>query len=136
MKKLAGAYKELASDLQSPQDAEKADYLTLAATIKEAADQSGAFDPKAIQVLPPEQQAAFVADYKKALVAFDAKVDVLTQALTAGDWPAARQAMEGLKEAMKAGHHTYMKAKDGTVGWTPQAPSPASTSAASTPPAG
>ncbi len=125
------AFHDLAFALQKGDEVAKADDLALLATIKAGADASRKLDPKAVALIPAEQREAFLAAYRKALDEFDAKADTLAQAITAGDWAAAKQDLAALNEAMKAGHHSFMKNRQGEVGWLTENPAPAPAAPAS-----
>jgi len=134
MKKMGQAFHDLAFALQKGDEAptSRTDDLALLATLKAGADASRKLDPKAVALIPAEQREAFLAAYRKALDEFDAKADILAQAITAGDWAAAKQDLAALTEAMKAGHHGFMKNRQGEVGWLTENPAPAPAAAPAT----
>lgn len=109
MKQMGKAYKQLSLDLQQPQDAQKDDYVALAATMKLAAQKSRTLVPKKVAELPPDQQAVMVKDYQKAMDDLIASIDVLSANLQGGRWDNATKQLAMLKQQMMVGHKEFRK---------------------------
>jgi soluble cytochrome b562 len=107
MKHMSNAYKALAFDLQQPDDANKANYLSLAAILKTEAHTSRGLVPQKAAALPADQQAAMVQAYQKSMDNLGRWIDSLTQAIQNGQWDAARQAMAAIKQQMVDGHKDF-----------------------------
>jgi soluble cytochrome b562 len=109
MQHIKKAYKELALDLQQPQDADKAGYLTLTATLKTEAQKARGDVPKLAADLPPDQKDAMVKAYQKSMDDFSQSIDALSAAIQAGQWDAARKLIDTLKQSMIDGHKAFRK---------------------------
>ena len=129
MKRLMKAYKELALDLQKPDDANKTAYLALAGTMKSEAVKAHDLVPKKANDLPPDQKDAMVKAYQKSMVDFSASIDALTQAIQAGQWDQANKLIATLKMEETDGHKAFRKKEQ-----PPPAPAAAPQSAPSTTP--
>ena len=125
MKQMSGAYKELSNDLKQPQDANKDQYLALAATIKDQAKVSHDLVPKLAQSLPADQRDAMVQSYQKDMDQFMQNVDSLSEVLKNGQWDDARKLMTTLYQQMTDGHKQYRVQKGGPQQPSPQAQTPA-----------
>jgi soluble cytochrome b562 len=111
MKHMAKAYKELATDLQSPQENNKSAYLELVGTMKTEATNSEGYVPAKVEGMPADQQPAMVAAYKKSMGDLITSIDQLSSEVQAGNWDAARKSMETLRQEMLAGHKQFIKHK-------------------------
>jgi soluble cytochrome b562 len=107
MKHMSKAYKQLALDLQQPQDANKSDYLTLAGTLKTAAENARGLVPKKAAALPTDQQTTMVTAYQKSMDDLIKSIDALTQDLQGSQWDEARKIMASLKQQMMDGHKAF-----------------------------
>jgi len=124
MKHIAKAYHQLVLDLKAPQDASKADYVALAATMKTEAQKARGLVPKKAAELPADQQAKMVASFQKGIDDLSAGIDVLSQDLQAGQWDAANKQIGTLKMQEDDGHKAFRK-KEKEGGAPPPAPAPA-----------
>ncbi len=107
MKQVAKAFHQLTLDLKAPQDADKADYVALATSIKTNSQKAQELIPQKAAALPPDQQAKMVADYKKSMDDLDKAVDVLIADLQAGQWDAASKQLAVLKSQEDTGHKAF-----------------------------
>jgi cytochrome c556 len=107
MKQMGKAYKELNTDLKQPQDADKAQYVSLAATMKTQAQAGRDFVPKLAQTLPADQRDAMVQGYQKAMDQLMQTIDSLSQALQSGQWADAQKVMATLHQEMADGHKAF-----------------------------
>jgi soluble cytochrome b562 len=112
MKQMSTNYKQLALDLQQPLDASKGDYLTLAGTMKTAAQTSRGLVPQKAAALPADQQNAMVAAYQKSIDDLIQSIDSLTQDLQNSQWDDARKLMATIKQQMIDGHKAFRIKKD------------------------
>ena len=128
MKQISKAFHQLTLDMKAPQDSAKADYVTLATTIKTESQKARTLVPKKAAALPADQQAAMVADYQKSMDDFDQAVDVLIADLQAGQWDAATKQLAVLKDKEGAGHKAFRvdeHKKDAPPAPAPATPPPA-----------
>jgi cytochrome c556 len=109
MKNLAGATKQLGTDLKQTDDTKHAKDVDLksVATIKAEALKSHDLVPKKAKDLPPDQQQAMVADFQKDMDAFGKDIDTLNADIQADKWDAARADFKKLIDDEKAGHKAY-----------------------------
>jgi len=107
MKQMSKAFKALSLDLQQPQDANKADYLTLAATLKTATQKSRSLVPKKVATIPADQQDAMVKAYQKSIDDLSAEIDTLTQEIQAGKWDDARKELATINQQEDDGHKAF-----------------------------
>lgn len=135
MKHIAKAYHQLALDLKQPQDANKADYVALATTMKTEAQTARGLVPKKAAELPADQQATMVTAYQKSMDDLSASVDVLIQDLQAGQWDTANKQLSTLKMQEDAGHKAFRKQEPKPVlQTTPPPATPAQTTPSPTTP--
>ena len=109
MKKMGKAYKQLALDLKQPQDASKADYLALTATLKTEAQTARGLVPKKVANLYPESRDAMVKDYQKSIDDLGVSIDALSQAIQNSKWDEANKQLVALKQKMIDGHKAFRK---------------------------
>ena len=128
MKRMATAYHALDKDLKTPDAAKKADYVTLAATMKTEATASRALVPKKVAAMPADLQAAQVTAYQKSIDDLSAEIDTLSADLQAAKWDAATADLAKLKSQMIDGHKKFrVQKKDEGAPAPAVAPAPAST---------
>lgn len=109
MKQMKKAYKELAANLDKPQEADKGNYLTLAETLKSSAQKARDLVPEAAEELPADKKAAMVKSYRESMDDLIAAIDSLIQNIQAAKWDEARKDISALKSDMKDGHREFRK---------------------------
>lgn len=109
MQHMKKAYKTLSLDLQKPEESKKPEYLALAGILKTEAQKAIHLVPEAAISLPPEQQEAMTAAYKKSMETFSGSVDGLLQNIQSSQWDAARHSIDELNKEMKSGHKNFRK---------------------------
>jgi len=119
MKRTAKAFKQLNLDLKAPVEASKPDYLALVAAMKTEAQKARDLVPQKASALPADQQATMVAAYQKNVDELSAIYDVLSQAIQASQWDAARATMTKILEQEKAGHKEFRNHKNEGPGAPP-----------------
>ncbi len=107
MKRMATAYHTLDKELKMPDAGKKADYVALAATMKEEATASRALVPKKVAAMPADRQAAQVAAYQKSIDDLITGIDTLSADLQADKWDAATADIGKLKSQMIDGHKQF-----------------------------
>jgi soluble cytochrome b562 len=107
MKKMSGAYRQLALGLKEPHDSDKSVYLTLAGTLKTEARTSRGLVSQKAAALPPAQQDAMVKAYQKRMDTLIAWIDSLTRDIQQCEWDHARKAMGAMKQQMLYGHKDF-----------------------------
>ncbi len=109
MKHITRAYKQLLLDLKQPQDANKADYVALATTMKTEAQTARGLVPQKAANLYPESRDAMVKGYQKSMDDFSQAIDVLIENLQAGQWDAANKQLATLRMEEDDGHKAFRK---------------------------
>ncbi len=104
---LEKAFNKLRAGLKAPVEADKDKYVALATIMKTETQVCMGLEPKMKLTLPPDQQEAFLTNYRADMVKFDANVDKLLETLKAGDWNGALAVVELLRHDKGHGHKTY-----------------------------
>ncbi len=105
MQTLARGMKKLSLQVSDP--AKQQDMLTLVESLKRAATDAKAFNPKKTASVPPSSQEKFLIDYRAQL---DRLADTFSQteeALQAGQYDKAKSLLDALKSIKKEGHTKF-----------------------------
>lgn len=108
MKEMGGAFKKLSRSMRNPDASDIATYQAQAATIKKNAVKAKALVPERAEEAGEEKQA-MVAAYRKGMEKLIHKVELLQEALKAGDLEKAQTLVDELNKARKQGHKSFMK---------------------------
>ena len=105
--KLEKAFKKLKDGLQEPKDSQKTTYQALVETMLAESARIREMSPQMTKTLPPDQQAAFLEEFKKEMDEFAGHLNALKAAVDGSQWETARQEMSALGSTKKPAHKKF-----------------------------
>lgn len=103
MDKMKHAFRGLRTALQSPVDADKDKYVSLADKLRDAAIKSKDYKPGKTDSGPADKRAEFLEGYRQSMDDLIALIDQLKTQLAAGDWDAARTQIDLINQSQHDG---------------------------------
>ncbi len=110
MEIIGKAFRSLRREVRDPAKNESA--AELVAKMLQAASKSTEYEPKWTADQPADEQAAFVAGYRKEMKKFVAMLEELHAALKAGDNDRANELVADLRSQQRSSHREYKKPDD------------------------
>lgn len=112
MDKMKDAMKALGKALESPSDANKAQYVSLAGDFITAATAAKKLEPEKTGTLPEADREKFLAEYHKGMDKLIGQAEKLKEQLAAGHWDKAGRELKQMGNTRKAGHKEFRLHKD------------------------
>lgn len=112
MDKMKDAVKALGKALESPSDANKAQYASLAGDFIAAATAAKKLEPEKTGTLPEADREKFLAEYHEGIDKLIGQAEKLKKQLAAGQWDEAGKELKLMGDTRKAGHKEFRLHKD------------------------
>ena len=107
MNKMRRSFKELKKAMEAPVEADKQKYLGWVADLKKASEEAKTMEPEKTEIVPADQQKAFLEGYRSKMEESIELTDELGKAIEAGKWTEAKALVGQINQVQREGHSKY-----------------------------
>ena len=107
MNQMRRSFKELKKAMEAPVEADKQKYLGWVADLKKASEEAKTMEPEKTEIVPADQQKAFLEGYRSKMEESIELTDELGKAIEAGQWAEAKALIGQINQVQREGHGKY-----------------------------